>query len=504
MDSDTATNTLYNLYNFLCNNDITINDIITCGIQFNLDNILLPINFDPIYEEWDYDQRDCEAMKLIPEKYKDRICIKSTPNGNCFFNSASLIVFGHEDNHIQLRLAVIVELMSNADHYLRQSIFEKDIFYRDEALNTERQDHSFKKAKEYISELTLMCKPNSWCSMIAFFGLASVLHRPVESLFPNTGSEFMNQIYNRIIMPRQEQCYYPECIIMWSSVSAASFQSSGRSSHFVPVFKLKSYNNNLPQFREKLISQDLIQSFSHDNYIKECVDNSLTKGFINNSSIEQPVNNNSLMEELNNNNNTLLEIQNNMVGLFMGIDNKFIPSINKLDNYSIYPKAKDFHFTISHQKALNTLFIYDTENSNYHWRPWQISNYYLIELLNEQPEFPSQISVSIQKTCETNRNLIKYCYCGGCSKKSQTTFRIIVNQIDLIKLKEVVEIDVIYSINKRECKHIDGKMYGQCRGYGRQLLSKSADFKSPRDMRKKILRTVKMKFVTLVIVKVYP
>lgn len=84
MNSDTATNTLYNLYNFFCNNDITINDIITCGTQFNPDQILLPINFDPIYEEWDYDQRDCEAMKLIPEKYKDRICIKSTLNGNCF------------------------------------------------------------------------------------------------------------------------------------------------------------------------------------------------------------------------------------------------------------------------------------------------------------------------------------------------------------------------------------------------------------------------------------
>ena len=55
-------------------------------------------------------------MKLIPKKYDNHICIKSTPNGNCFFNSASLIVFGHEENHIQLRLAVMVELMANADH----------------------------------------------------------------------------------------------------------------------------------------------------------------------------------------------------------------------------------------------------------------------------------------------------------------------------------------------------------------------------------------------------
>src|ERR1051325_118478 len=164
MNSIIATNTLHDLYNFLCNNDITINDIITFGIQFDPDSILLPADLNPIYEEWDYEQRDSEAMKLIPNKYKDHVCIKSTPNGNCFFNSASLIVFGHENNNIQLRLAVMIELMANADHYLQQPVFEQDIFYRDEALdvvNMEKQNNLFKKAKEYISELKLMCKPYS-------------------------------------------------------------------------------------------------------------------------------------------------------------------------------------------------------------------------------------------------------------------------------------------------------------------------------------------------------
>lgn len=193
MNSIKAENTLYGIFNFLCKNDIVLNDIITYGNQFNLNNVILSTNFNPIYEEWDYIQRDDEAMKLIPEKYADHICIKSTPDGNCFFNSASLIIFGYEDNHMQLRLAVMIELMANADHYLQQPVFEQDIFYRDEALNNcININDTFKKSKEYISELKLMCKPYSWCSMVAFFGLASVLHRPIESLFPNTGSEFMS------------------------------------------------------------------------------------------------------------------------------------------------------------------------------------------------------------------------------------------------------------------------------------------------------------------------
>ncbi|GBB93924.1 hypothetical protein RclHR1_22560001 [Rhizophagus clarus] len=86
MNSIMAENTLYDIFSFLCKNDITLNNIITYGTQFNLNNVIFSTNSSHIYEEWDYIQRDNEAMKLIPKKYADHICIKSTPNGNCFFN----------------------------------------------------------------------------------------------------------------------------------------------------------------------------------------------------------------------------------------------------------------------------------------------------------------------------------------------------------------------------------------------------------------------------------
>ncbi|PKK60228.1 hypothetical protein RhiirC2_793638 [Rhizophagus irregularis] len=162
MNSTTAKNVLYDIFDFFCGNNITLNDIITYGNQIDLNNILLPTNFRTIYEEWDYNRRDDEAMKLISEKYADHVCIRSTADGNCFFNSALLIVYGHEENHIQLRLAVMIELMANADYYLQQKIFEQDVLYRDEALNTNMEKVDiFKKTQEYIAELKLMCKPHS-------------------------------------------------------------------------------------------------------------------------------------------------------------------------------------------------------------------------------------------------------------------------------------------------------------------------------------------------------
>ena len=107
MDSFTATNTLYLIFNFLNRDNIMLSEIINYGIQFDKTNILPNINIDFINKEWNSDDQDNEVMKLLPERYKDYVCIKLTPDGNCFFNSASLIVFGNENLNLQLRLATV-------------------------------------------------------------------------------------------------------------------------------------------------------------------------------------------------------------------------------------------------------------------------------------------------------------------------------------------------------------------------------------------------------------
>ena len=240
MNSTIATDTLVSIFHFFEGHTITLNDIINYGTQFDSASIL-PNNLGFINEEWDDEEQDHEAMKLLPKKkYENHVCIRSTPDGNCFFNSASLLVVGNENLNIQLRLAVIIELMSHAEFYLQQPIFEQDIIYRNEAFDdnsrVKSNDYGFRKENEYILELKLMCLPHSWCSIVAFFGLASVLYRPIESLFPDTNNGYMNQIYNRIISLRQNT-NLPGCIIMWSSCSAEQFRITCQANHFVPVFK---------------------------------------------------------------------------------------------------------------------------------------------------------------------------------------------------------------------------------------------------------------------------
>ena len=115
----------------------------------------------------------------------------------------------------------------------------------------------------------------------------------------------------------------------------------------------------------------------------------------------------------------------------------------------------------------------------------------MVELLRNQSEFSSQISVAVRKTYESNKILVKYCYCGGCNRKKNVSFKIVINKLDLINFKELVYINVIFSMNKNQCKHLEGKIFGQCHGLARQKLIESTDCKLPRDIWKKILSTTK-------------
>jgi hypothetical protein len=56
-------------------------------------------------------------------------------------------------------------------------------------------------------------------------------------------------------------------------MSAANFQISGRSDHFVPIFKQKFYDDlNLSQFLKKSILQDILLSSFQKNNIDLIVD----------------------------------------------------------------------------------------------------------------------------------------------------------------------------------------------------------------------------------------
>ncbi|RGB43342.1 hypothetical protein C1646_749913 [Rhizophagus diaphanus] len=82
-----------------------------------------------------------------------------------------------------------------------------------------------------------------------------------------------------------------------------------------------------------------------------------------------------------------------------------------------------------------------------------------VELLKEQSEFLPQISVTVNKTYESNKILAKYCYCGGCNRQGIPLANFVIRIINSFKktnkqsgynLCERLHATILDIINKRE------------------------------------------------------
>ncbi|RGB37427.1 hypothetical protein C1646_756957 [Rhizophagus diaphanus] len=264
MNSSTAANILYSIFDFL-----------------SKDNIMLSENEN---------DQDYEAMKLLPERYEYYICIKSSPDGNCFFKSASLI----------------------------------DIIYRNEIFNNEN---------------------------IIINDYALVLYRSVESLFPDTNSKYMNQIYNRIILPRENKDNLPQCItIMWSSYSVEQFKISYQANHFmINYLYIQDYLSITEDCNKPIIDQEEYKKLviEDQNYNVNIVKDQEYKKPVKDH-IEIVKDRNEYKQLVKDHFNYKERDQNSaLLGLLMDTNDAFVPNVKIIDGCLIYEEAQDFQFNIT-------------------------------------------------------------------------------------------------------------------------------------------------------------
>ncbi|CAG8594749.1 3522_t:CDS:1 [Diversispora eburnea] len=219
-------------------------------------------------------QEDKGAKWLLPPDC-NLICYKSTEDGNCLFNSVSLLIIGNEEKSMQLRFATIIELMKYARHYLNIPIFKKSIIYSDLAFQTAEKfndkEKEFDKQFVFIQELHLMCNIGNWCGMPAIYGLSSVLQHKIRSIFPPIKQKLLIDTYNKLILPRQDSdngsqletnrnsqeidCEsqqqnsdYEPINILWTNMSVTNKQKATKflksnlicTNHFVPCHKAQT------------------------------------------------------------------------------------------------------------------------------------------------------------------------------------------------------------------------------------------------------------------------
>jgi len=254
MNSNSAKEILIKTKKFLAKLP-SLNEIISYGQKYKKFQIL-PDNLSYIdvnmSEDIDVDEGACS---LLPDEFRNYICADTTADGNCLYNAVSYFLIRENYLSVQLRLSTILELMAYADKYLKLEVFEKDYSYSDHAFlyakNERYQQPEYRNIAPFIAKIMEMCHIGAWSPLGALYGLASVLERPIQSIYPPVNSSLLRD-FTRVIEPRQQK-YDVAIAILWSvsgvnEKRAKKLLSSGyfRPNHFVGcyimVFILFNYN----------------------------------------------------------------------------------------------------------------------------------------------------------------------------------------------------------------------------------------------------------------------
>ena len=203
-------------------------------------------------------EKDKLGQMLIPEDIilgeENRfLACKATGNGDCLFNSTSRILVGNESLHFFLRLLTTLELYTNSTFYAKHPAFQEyaggvENGYDEDTLFTlcltaegmaKWQDGN-DRMSAIKGEAKRCSKKQEWCGIFHLMALASILGRPLYSVYPNAGSA-LRELLHRKINPRVlDQDALDTIYIMWSRDGALD-SDPGRCfqpNHFIPIFKV--------------------------------------------------------------------------------------------------------------------------------------------------------------------------------------------------------------------------------------------------------------------------
>ena len=139
--------------------------------------------------------------------------VKTTGNGDCLFNAASLALVGNESYATLLRLLVALELVFNVDFYA--------------------QHPKFSLASR--AEARTASTPREWSGYFHVAALSTVLARPVFSTYPNYKS-WIRDFVHGIVYPRMAT-FSPEPVyLLWSREGVDNRPGAWyEPNHFVPL-----------------------------------------------------------------------------------------------------------------------------------------------------------------------------------------------------------------------------------------------------------------------------
>jgi len=184
----------------------------------------------------------------------DLLPINTIGDGNCCFRAFSLLLFGTQDYHLELRVRTVLELLEHTDWYLD----ETNIFgvHNDSIIpfiaviscsNTAEfdnvdftsKDNCRRAINDCINKSLLL---HSWVGMWHVSALSSVVKCKVTSIYPDIKvgiptRSFLRYVMNRVLFPRLNALPNGNIHIMWTNTSVGHHQM-WQPNHFVPCINV--------------------------------------------------------------------------------------------------------------------------------------------------------------------------------------------------------------------------------------------------------------------------
>ena len=184
---------------------------------------------------------DYHSQELMPEGKKNSyVAVKTTGDGNCFFRAASILAFGHENRHEEMRVRIVTELASHRADYLdnedvvRMIKETHRVLHRnDKTVNFDNDSAGLLEAV-FEAELLDITRPSSWATDFSLGALGAVLNCRVQCVCPKINC------LNVVICPRRYDDEKEPVLIMWTQIGGDTMPN-----HFVPLIPVEK----MPRFR---------------------------------------------------------------------------------------------------------------------------------------------------------------------------------------------------------------------------------------------------------------
>ena len=191
-------------------------------------------------------KEDKYSTSLIPNDVGCRKALWTKGDGNCFFNSLSILKLGNENGASLLRIATSVELFLNGEAYkdhpsiinvLKPLGKSMNIIFPDVLAIEQGQTEWYKthdQAAAIRKEAMNMSDDKAYVPLIAFLGAANVLKQNIHSVYPDVRYDHRIMFHQLIEPFNQTESDKPILKLLWTRCSRGKAKDF-IPNHFVPI-----------------------------------------------------------------------------------------------------------------------------------------------------------------------------------------------------------------------------------------------------------------------------